>query len=128
MARCDPFRVATASSGHSGSPPQQTRDPNDTQIEPDGGRAEECSGSLALRSRKMEPTLPRTWARAKAIGKIKPLARGCGGSCVNGAAAHLVKPSDMVIIVSYGQYDDAEAKTHRPNVFLVDKQNRIVAK
>ncbi len=54
--------------------------------------------------------------------------RGSGVICVNGAAAHLVKPADMVIIVSYAQYDDAEAKSHRPNVFLVDKQNRVIAK
>lgn len=54
--------------------------------------------------------------------------RGSGVICVNGAAAHLVNPGDLVIIVSYGQYDESEAKTHCPSVFLVDEQNRIVAK
>lgn len=54
--------------------------------------------------------------------------RGSGVICVNGAAAHLVKPGDLVIIVTYGHYDDSEARAHRPNVFLVDEQNRMAPK
>ena len=51
--------------------------------------------------------------------------RGSGTICVNGAAAHLIKPGDLVIIVSYGQYDAQEAKTHTSNIFLVDDKNHI---
>lgn len=44
---------------------------------------------------------------------------------INGAAAHLVNPGDLVIIVCYAQYTEQEIKDHRPRVILVDEQNRI---
>ncbi|GLY15085.1 aspartate 1-decarboxylase [Kineosporia rhizophila] len=53
-------------------------------------------------------------------------ASGSGQICINGAAAHLVKPDDLVIIISYVQVDDAELLTHRPRVVHVDAANRIV--
>lgn len=46
---------------------------------------------------------------------------------INGAAAHLVHPGDLVIIISYAQVDDAEARALRPQVVHVDRENRIVA-
>jgi aspartate 1-decarboxylase len=52
---------------------------------------------------------------------------GSGTICINGAAAHLVKPGDLVIIASYAQYEDQEARAHQPHVILVDAQNRIVS-
>ena len=52
--------------------------------------------------------------------------RGSGVIGINGAAAHLVHPSDLVILIAYGQFDDAEARLHRPSVVLVDEQNAIV--
>ena len=55
-----------------------------------------------------------------------PGARGSGTICINGAAAHLVKPGDLIIIAAYAQFDEHEAKTHQPRVVLVDEQNRIV--
>ena len=51
---------------------------------------------------------------------------GSGEICINGAAAHLVRPGDLVIICSYARYDEAEAKRHRPKVLLVDEENRVV--
>jgi aspartate 1-decarboxylase len=51
--------------------------------------------------------------------------RGSGTICVNGAAAHLVKPGDIIIISTFAQVDDAEARGFRPRVVLVDAQNRI---
>ena len=51
---------------------------------------------------------------------------GSGTVCVNGAAAHLVQPDDLVIIVSYAQYDEAEVRRHEPRVILVDHDNRPV--
>lgn len=51
---------------------------------------------------------------------------GSGTICINGAAAHLAKPGDLVIIVSYAQYSEEEAKSHKPLVYLVDEQNQIV--
>ena len=51
---------------------------------------------------------------------------GSGVVCINGAAAHLVSPGDLVIIATFTDLDDAEARKHRPKVVLVDGKNRIV--
>lgn len=53
--------------------------------------------------------------------------RGSGDICINGAAAHLVSPGDRVILISYGDYDDAELAAHQPTVVHVDTANRPVA-
>jgi aspartate 1-decarboxylase len=52
---------------------------------------------------------------------------GSGVIGINGAAAHLVHPGDLVILISYAQVDDAEARTLKPRVVHVDADNRIVA-
>ena len=52
---------------------------------------------------------------------------GSGVICINGAAAHLVKPQDLVIIASYAEYKEKEARGHQPKVVLVDSQNSPVA-
>lgn len=53
--------------------------------------------------------------------------RGSGVVGINGAAAHLVHPGDLVIIISYAQVTDAEARALKPRVVHVDRDNRIVA-
>ncbi|MFH8337022.1 aspartate 1-decarboxylase [Streptomyces sp. AM6-12] len=53
--------------------------------------------------------------------------RGSGVVGINGAAAHLVHPGDLVIIISYAQVSDAEAREMAPRVVHVDADNRIVA-
>ncbi|WP_327720891.1 aspartate 1-decarboxylase [Streptomyces sp. NBC_00490] len=53
--------------------------------------------------------------------------RGSGVIGINGAAAHLVHPGDLVIIISYAQVADAEARALEPRVVHVDRDNRIVA-
>ncbi|MCF4135983.1 aspartate 1-decarboxylase [Streptomyces sp. Tue 6430] len=53
--------------------------------------------------------------------------RGSGVVGINGAAAHLVHPGDLVIIISYAQVTDAEARELKPRVVHVDRDNRIVA-
>ncbi|MEU1012581.1 aspartate 1-decarboxylase [Streptomyces sp. NPDC005890] len=53
--------------------------------------------------------------------------RGSGVIGINGAAAHLVQPGDLVIIISYAQVTDAEARELRPRVVHVDADNRIVS-
>ena len=45
--------------------------------------------------------------------------------CVNGAAAHLVDPGDLVIIASFIDIPEVEAKRHRPRLVFVDAQNRL---
>ena len=51
--------------------------------------------------------------------------RGSGIIGINGAAARLVHPGDLVILIAYGQMDDAEARTREPRVVFVDADNRI---
>jgi aspartate 1-decarboxylase len=51
---------------------------------------------------------------------------GSGIIGANGAAARLVSPGDLVIILAYGQLDDAEARRHKPRVVFVDAANRII--
>lgn len=54
--------------------------------------------------------------------------RDSGVIGINGAAAHLVHPGDLVILMSYAQVDDAEARTMRPRVVHVDADNRVVGR
>ena len=56
---------------------------------------------------------------------VIPGERGCGSIAINGAAAHLVKPGDKVIIASYVQMDDNEARAYEPRVCFIDAQNRL---
>ena len=53
-------------------------------------------------------------------------APGRGEICLNGAAAHLVSRGDLVILVTYAELEEAEARRHRPRVVFVDESNRIV--
>jgi aspartate 1-decarboxylase len=57
---------------------------------------------------------------------VIPAPAGSGTIGINGAAAHLVEAGDLVIIMSYVQVDDAEAKALKPRVVHVDGDNRIV--
>lgn len=45
---------------------------------------------------------------------------------INGAAPHLVHPGDLVILISYAQMEDAEARAYVPSVVHVDADNRII--
>jgi aspartate 1-decarboxylase len=51
--------------------------------------------------------------------------RGSGVIGINGAAARLVHPGDVVIIISYAALDDAEARAFEPRVVHVDAGNRV---
>jgi aspartate 1-decarboxylase len=51
--------------------------------------------------------------------------RGSGVICINGAAAHLVSVGDVVILATFGELEDAEARGHRPTVVFVDGDNRV---
>jgi aspartate 1-decarboxylase len=52
--------------------------------------------------------------------------RGSGAVCVNGAAARLVAPGDLVIIASFVNMDNKEALQHEPKLVFVDERNRIL--
>ncbi len=51
--------------------------------------------------------------------------RGSGIIGINGAAARLVHPGDLVILIAYGQMDTAEAKGYVPSVVFVDADNKV---
>jgi aspartate 1-decarboxylase len=57
---------------------------------------------------------------------VIPGPRGSGVVQLNGAAARLGMPGDLVILISYGVYDEKEVAHHRPRVVFVDDRNRIV--
>ena len=57
---------------------------------------------------------------------VIPGERESGVIGINGAAAHLVHPGDLVIIMSYAVLSDAEARTLEQRVVHVDEKNRIV--
>jgi len=51
---------------------------------------------------------------------------GPGEVIVNGAAARLAQPGDIVIIMAYVQLEDAEARRHQIRVVHVDSENKPV--
>lgn len=55
-------------------------------------------------------------------------AAGSGVVCINGAAAHLNQPGDLVILATFAEIEDAEARTWKPTVVFVDAHNRIARK
>jgi aspartate 1-decarboxylase len=50
---------------------------------------------------------------------------GSGVICINGAAAHLIKPGDLVIIATFADVEEAEARHWKPRVVLLGDGNRI---
>jgi len=52
--------------------------------------------------------------------------RGSGVIGINGAAARLVQPGDIVILIAYAQLETAEARAFQPSVVFVDADNRVV--
>lgn len=53
-------------------------------------------------------------------------ARGSGVICLNGAAARLNAPGDLVIIISYAQFEEREIRELTPHIVFVDADNRLV--
>ena len=49
-----------------------------------------------------------------------------GDVILNGAAARLVAPGDRVIVITYGQYDEAELASYEPRIVHVDERNRAI--
>jgi aspartate 1-decarboxylase len=57
---------------------------------------------------------------------VIPGERASGTLGINGAAAHLIHPGDLVILISYAQIPDPEARAYRPRVVHVDAANRVI--
>ncbi|MCS7276847.1 MAG: aspartate 1-decarboxylase [Dehalococcoidia bacterium] len=63
---------------------------------------------------------------ARLVTYAIPGRRGSGEVCINGAAAHLVKTGDIVIVLTYATMTEEEARNHHPRLVYVDEENRIV--
>lgn len=53
--------------------------------------------------------------------------RGSGAICSNGAAAHLARETDLLIIASFSHYAEEEYMKHEPKLIYVDDDNRITS-
>jgi len=52
--------------------------------------------------------------------------RGSNTVCVNGAAAHLAREGDCLIVASFSYYDEDECKSHVPRLIYVNEENEII--
>lgn len=52
--------------------------------------------------------------------------KNSGVICLNGAAARLVQPGDKIIIIAYCMLDSKEAREFKPNILILDEQNKII--
>ena len=50
---------------------------------------------------------------------------GSGIICLNGAAARWAVPGDNVIIIAYCLIEDAQARSWKPKIVLLDEKNKI---
>jgi len=90
-------------------------------------------GSITLDTRLMELADIREWEQV-AVVNINTGARfetyaipGTSGDvCLNGAAARLVHPGDLVIVISYADYDEEELARFDPRIVHVDAANQPV--
>ena len=90
-------------------------------------------GSITLDTRLMELADIREWEQVQVVDidngarlETYAIPGGAGDVCLNGAAARLVQPGDRVIIITYGDYDEAELEDYEPRVVHVDSSNRPV--
>lgn len=56
---------------------------------------------------------------------VIPGERGSGTICLNGAAARLVHPGDIIIIMAFAIFEKEEAKTFKPTIVLLDENNTV---
>lgn len=57
---------------------------------------------------------------------VVPAEAGSGEIVVLGAAARLIQPKDIVIILSFGFFTPEEAKKFKPKIVVLDENNRII--
>jgi aspartate 1-decarboxylase len=51
---------------------------------------------------------------------------GSGTVCLNGAAARLVQPGDIILIISYCWLEEKDLLTHKPRVVFVNEKNQVI--
>ena len=49
-----------------------------------------------------------------------------GEICINGAAAHLVEPGDLVILLTFQGIEEGQIENHEPRIVHVDEQNKVI--
>ncbi len=52
--------------------------------------------------------------------------RGSGEICINGAAAHLVNPGDLVILLAFQGIEEGKIDSHEPRIVHVDENNKVI--
>ena len=52
-------------------------------------------------------------------------AKGTGEVCLNGGAAHLGKPGDLIIVIAYCLADEEAIKNFKTKVVLVNNKNAV---
>ncbi len=57
---------------------------------------------------------------------VIPGVRGSGEICLNGAAARLVQPGDIVIIIAYGIYTEEELANYAPKIAILNENNQVI--
>ena len=91
-------------------------------------------GSMALDSRLMKAAglLPYEYVIVANVSNgnrlqtyVIPAEAGSGDVVILGAAAHLIKRKDRVIILSFGLFTPAEAKKHKPKIIILEGRNKI---
>jgi len=89
------------------------------------------SGELMDAADILEFEQVHVWNVARGTRFVTYAMRGDDDSgiiCINGAAAHLAGPGDKVIIATFGEVADDVARKWKPQVVLVDDDNRITSK
>ncbi len=91
-------------------------------------------GSITLDTALMEQADILEWEQVTVVDidngarfETYAIPGGPGDVCLNGAAARLVHTGDRVIIITYGDYDDAELESFEPRIVHVDRSNRAIA-
>ncbi len=62
---------------------------------------------------------------SRLVTYVIPGERGSGVICLNGAAAHLNRMGDRVIVGAFAYLSPEEAKDFRPKIVIVDHNNKI---
>lgn len=57
---------------------------------------------------------------------VIPAPAGSGQVQINGAAAHMAKKGNLVIIASFAAMDEKKLKKHQPRIIFVNQKNRVV--
>lgn len=87
------------------------------------------SGELMNAARILEHEQVHIWNITRGTRLVTYALRGddhSGVICINGAAAHLANPGDLVILATFAEVEAAEAAAFVPTVVLVDAHNRVV--